>query len=174
MRFNHQSQKRDQRASALLVHYIQFEVAHIKGASPLLILWFVVCVAQLKGAEALGKPARELAVIHVSLAATYTDLTQHSKAVEHYRQELALRQGSSAEVRASLSACTVLVIMRLGRQPCFCMSIDPLYLHQECSTWLNIAAAQEESRCSLEDIDSSYSNASRCAQKSGRARLQVR
>ncbi|XP_028251309.1 tonsoku-like protein [Parambassis ranga] len=53
--------------------------------------------AQLKGAEALGKPARELAVIHVSLAATYTDLRQHNKAVEHYRKELALRQGSHAE-----------------------------------------------------------------------------
>uniref|UniRef100_A0A8D3DNV6 Tonsoku-like protein n=1 Tax=Scophthalmus maximus TaxID=52904 RepID=A0A8D3DNV6_SCOMX len=54
--------------------------------------------AQLKGAEALGKAARELAVIHVSLAATYTDLRQHDRAVEHYRQELALRQGSSSEV----------------------------------------------------------------------------
>lgn len=53
---------------------------------------------KLAGAEALGKPARELAVIHVSLAATYTDLRQHSKAVEHYRQELALRQGSPTEV----------------------------------------------------------------------------
>ncbi|XP_078145625.1 tonsoku-like protein [Centroberyx gerrardi] len=53
--------------------------------------------AQLSGAEALGKPARELAVIHVSLAATYTDLRQHGKAVEHYRQELALRQGSPTE-----------------------------------------------------------------------------
>lgn len=62
-------------------------------------------MVQLKGAEALGKPARELAVIHVSLAATYTDLTQHGKAVEHYRQELALRQGSPAEVRVSLSVC---------------------------------------------------------------------
>ncbi|XP_070834859.1 tonsoku-like protein [Chaetodon trifascialis] len=97
--------------------------------------------AQLKGAVALGKPARELAVIHVSLAATYTDLRQHSKAVEHYRQELALRQGSSNE---------------------------------ECSTWLNIAAAQEESGCAFEDVDSSYSKASRCAQSSGQARLQKR
>lgn len=49
----------------------------------------------------MGKPARELAVIHVSLAATYADLKQHSKAVEHYRKELALRQGSSTEVIAS-------------------------------------------------------------------------
>ncbi|XP_045919625.1 tonsoku-like protein [Micropterus dolomieu] len=97
--------------------------------------------AQLKGAEALGKPARELAVIHVSLAATYTDLRQHSKSVEHYRQELALRQGSFTE---------------------------------ECSTWLNIATAQEESSCASEDIDSSYSKASDCAQKSGQARLQKR
>ncbi|XP_039993860.1 tonsoku-like protein [Xiphias gladius] len=97
--------------------------------------------AQLKGAEALGKAARELAVIHVSLAATYTDLREHSKAVEHYRQELALRQGSSSE---------------------------------ECSTWLNIATAQEESGCAFQDIDSSYSMALRCAQKSGQARLQKR
>ncbi|XP_047467921.1 tonsoku-like protein [Mugil cephalus] len=97
--------------------------------------------AQLKAAEALGKPARELAVIHVSLAATYTDLRQHGKAVEHYRRELALRQGSSTE---------------------------------ECSTWLNIAAAQEESGRAFEDVDSSYSAASRCAQKSGQAGLQKR
>lgn len=62
------------------------------------MLIFVVCAVQLMGAEALGKPAREMAVIHVSLAATDTDLRQHSKAVEHYRQELALRQGSSTEV----------------------------------------------------------------------------
>ncbi len=44
---------------------------------------------------------------------------------------------------------------------------------QECNTWLNIAAAQEESGCALEDIDSSYSKALHCAQKSGEARLQV-
>nr|XP_019940300.1 PREDICTED: tonsoku-like protein [Paralichthys olivaceus] len=97
--------------------------------------------AQLKGAEALGKAARELAVIHVSLAATYTDLRQHSKAVEHYRQELALRHGRSSE---------------------------------ECSTWINIAAAQEESGCTFQDIDSSYSTALHCAQKCGQARLQKR
>lgn len=58
---------------------------------------FIVDVVQLTAAVALGKPARELAVIHVSLAATYTDLRQHSKAVEHHRQELALRQGSPTE-----------------------------------------------------------------------------
>ncbi|XP_051578042.1 tonsoku-like protein isoform X1 [Myxocyprinus asiaticus] len=52
---------------------------------------------QLACAEALGKPARELAVIHVSLAATYTDLRQHPRAVEHYRQELQLRQGNPKE-----------------------------------------------------------------------------
>ncbi|XP_060939291.1 tonsoku-like protein [Limanda limanda] len=97
--------------------------------------------AQLKGAEALGKAARELAVIHVSLAATHTDLRQHSKAVEHYRQELELRQGRSSE---------------------------------ECSTWINIAAAQEESGCTFQEIDSSYSTALQCAQKCGQARLQKR
>ncbi|XP_051724772.1 tonsoku-like protein isoform X4 [Ctenopharyngodon idella] len=52
---------------------------------------------QLVCAETLGKPARELAVIHVSLAATYTDLRQHHRAVEHYRQELNLRQGNPKE-----------------------------------------------------------------------------
>ncbi|XP_051503112.1 tonsoku-like protein [Myxocyprinus asiaticus] len=52
---------------------------------------------QLACAEALGKPARELAVIHVSLAATYTDLRQHHKAVEHYKRELQLRQGNPKE-----------------------------------------------------------------------------
>ncbi|XP_065109970.1 tonsoku-like protein [Paramisgurnus dabryanus] len=52
---------------------------------------------QLACAGALGRPARELAVIHVSLAATYTDLRQHHKAVEHYRQELQLRQGNPKE-----------------------------------------------------------------------------
>ncbi|XP_011616286.2 tonsoku-like protein [Takifugu rubripes] len=97
--------------------------------------------AQLKGAEALGKPARELAVIHVSLAETYTDLMQHSRAVEHYKRELALRQGSPAE---------------------------------ECSTWLNVAAAQEEGGFPFEDVHSSFSKASNCAQTSGQARLQKR
>ncbi|XP_062325162.1 tonsoku-like protein isoform X2 [Osmerus eperlanus] len=53
--------------------------------------------AQLSSAEALGKPGRELAVIHVSLAVTYTDLRQHHMAVEHYRQELTLRQGNPTE-----------------------------------------------------------------------------
>uniref|UniRef100_A0A8C2KX62 Tonsoku-like protein n=1 Tax=Cyprinus carpio TaxID=7962 RepID=A0A8C2KX62_CYPCA len=53
--------------------------------------------AQLVCAEVLGKPARELAVIHVSLAATYTDLRQHHRAVEQYRQELKLREGNPKE-----------------------------------------------------------------------------
>ncbi|KAF7704452.1 hypothetical protein HF521_021524 [Silurus meridionalis] len=52
---------------------------------------------QLSCAEKLGKPARELAVIHVSLAATYTDLRQHNKALEHYRHELQLRDGNPKE-----------------------------------------------------------------------------
>nr|XP_057945890.1 tonsoku-like protein [Doryrhamphus excisus] len=97
--------------------------------------------AQLTGAEALGKPARELAVIHVSLAATFTDLRRHSEAVLHYKQELALRQGSPAE---------------------------------ECSTWLNIAAAQEESGATFEDQEKSFCAARRCAETCGRATLQKR
>ncbi|KAM6973229.1 tonsoku-like protein [Aplochiton taeniatus] len=97
--------------------------------------------AQLSSAKAMGKPSRELAVIHVSLAATHTDLRQHDKAVEHYRQELALRQGSPSD---------------------------------ECSTWLNIAASQEESGCAIEDMEMSYSTALCCAQKADQARLQKR
>ncbi|XP_036450133.1 tonsoku-like protein [Colossoma macropomum] len=52
---------------------------------------------QLSCAKALGKPARELAVIHVSLAATYSDLRQYHKAIEHYRHELELRHGNAKE-----------------------------------------------------------------------------
>ncbi|XP_030644250.1 tonsoku-like protein [Chanos chanos] len=52
---------------------------------------------QLSCAKALGKPAREVAVIHVSLAATHTDLRQYDKAVGHYRQELQLRKGNPKE-----------------------------------------------------------------------------
>nr|XP_015212659.1 PREDICTED: tonsoku-like protein [Lepisosteus oculatus] len=52
---------------------------------------------QLSSAISLGKPDRELAVIHVSLAATYTDLRKHDKAIQHYRQELALREGNPRE-----------------------------------------------------------------------------
>ncbi|XP_028981172.2 tonsoku-like protein [Esox lucius] len=96
---------------------------------------------QLSRAEALGKPARELAVIHVSLAATYTDLRRYDQAVEHYRQELALRHGNPKE---------------------------------ECKTWLTIAAAQEESGKSLEEVDISYDTALRCAQRSCQAKLQSR
>ncbi|CAL8287180.1 unnamed protein product [Lota lota] len=96
---------------------------------------------QLAVAEALGKPPRELAVIHVSLAATHTDLRQHGKALEHYRHELALRQGSPAE---------------------------------ECSTWLNMAASQEEGGGGLEDLETSYGMALQCAQRAGCPRLQKR
>uniref|UniRef100_A0A3B4BRN7 NF-kappa-B inhibitor-like protein 2 n=1 Tax=Pygocentrus nattereri TaxID=42514 RepID=A0A3B4BRN7_PYGNA len=52
---------------------------------------------KLSCAKALGKPARELAVIHVSLAATFSDLRQYHKAIEHYRHELELRQGNAKE-----------------------------------------------------------------------------
>uniref|UniRef100_A0A087Y7B3 NF-kappa-B inhibitor-like protein 2 n=1 Tax=Poecilia formosa TaxID=48698 RepID=A0A087Y7B3_POEFO len=59
--------------------------------------------AQLTAAEALGKSDLELAVIHVSLAATHTDLRQHRQAVEHYRKELALRHGSASENSAKVT-----------------------------------------------------------------------
>ncbi|XP_075050677.1 tonsoku-like protein [Mixophyes fleayi] len=52
---------------------------------------------QLRCAESLGRPDRELAVIHVSLAATYGDLKDHKRAVSHYRAELDLRKGNPHE-----------------------------------------------------------------------------
>ncbi|XP_048338544.1 tonsoku-like protein [Sphaerodactylus townsendi] len=52
---------------------------------------------QLGHAEAAKRPAHELAVIHVSLAATFGDLKDHSQAVRHYQAELALRQGNPLE-----------------------------------------------------------------------------
>ncbi|XP_029443076.1 tonsoku-like protein [Rhinatrema bivittatum] len=52
---------------------------------------------QLRSAEALRRPEPELAVIHVSLAATYGDLKEHQKAVSHYQAELELRRGNPTE-----------------------------------------------------------------------------
>ncbi|XP_062987305.1 tonsoku-like protein [Elgaria multicarinata webbii] len=52
---------------------------------------------QLHHAQALKRPDQELAVIHISLAATFGDLKDHGRAVEHYRAELALRQGNPLE-----------------------------------------------------------------------------
>uniref|UniRef100_A0A8C0U1Y0 Nuclear factor of kappa light polypeptide gene enhancer in B-cells inhibitor-like 2 n=1 Tax=Cyanistes caeruleus TaxID=156563 RepID=A0A8C0U1Y0_CYACU len=54
---------------------------------------------QLALAEAQGAPGRDLAVIHVSLAATFRDLGQHSRALQHFRRELELRRGEPLEVR---------------------------------------------------------------------------
>nr|XP_032637795.1 tonsoku-like protein isoform X1 [Chelonoidis abingdonii] len=52
---------------------------------------------QLRYAESLRRPEQELAVIHVSLAATYGDLKEHGRAVQHYQAELALRHGNPLE-----------------------------------------------------------------------------
>ncbi|KAM6445767.1 LOW QUALITY PROTEIN: tonsoku-like protein [Rhynochetos jubatus] len=52
---------------------------------------------QLSLAQELGRPAGELAVIHVSLATTFGDLREHGRAVHHYRQELALHGGDALE-----------------------------------------------------------------------------
>ncbi|XP_076834924.1 tonsoku-like protein [Brachyhypopomus gauderio] len=95
---------------------------------------------QLSCAEALGKPVRELAVIHVSLAATHTDLRQHRRAVEHYRQELELRRGNAKE---------------------------------ECETWLNIAACQEEYGESLEEVEASYRAALHLAEGAAQRSVQL-
>ncbi|XP_067148676.1 tonsoku-like protein [Apteryx mantelli] len=52
---------------------------------------------QLGYAEALRRPAQELAVIHVSLATTFGDLKEHAQAVRHYQEELALHRGNALE-----------------------------------------------------------------------------
>ncbi|XP_019368566.1 PREDICTED: tonsoku-like protein [Gavialis gangeticus] len=52
---------------------------------------------QLRYAKALQRPEQELAVIHVSLAATFWDLKEHAQAMRHYEAELALRQGVPLE-----------------------------------------------------------------------------
>ncbi|KAG9472892.1 hypothetical protein GDO78_016075 [Eleutherodactylus coqui] len=52
---------------------------------------------QLRCAESLSRPDRELAVIHVSLAATFSDLKDYQQAIEHYRAELGLRKGNPSE-----------------------------------------------------------------------------
>lgn len=40
-------------------------------------------------------------MIHVSLAATYGDLKEHGRAVQHYQAELVLRRGNPLEVRGA-------------------------------------------------------------------------
>ncbi|XP_062835977.1 tonsoku-like protein isoform X2 [Anolis carolinensis] len=52
---------------------------------------------QLGYAQALKRPPHELAVIHVSLAATFGDLKDHAQALHHYQEELALRKGNLLE-----------------------------------------------------------------------------
>ncbi|KAM4688804.1 tonsoku-like protein [Discoglossus pictus] len=52
---------------------------------------------QLRCAESLKRPQRELAVIHVSLATTYNDLKDFKQAVAHYRAELDTRRGNPQE-----------------------------------------------------------------------------
>ncbi|XP_054947136.1 tonsoku-like protein isoform X2 [Physeter macrocephalus] len=52
---------------------------------------------QLQFAELLNRPGPELAIIHVSLAATLGDMKDHRQAVHHYEEELRLRDGSALE-----------------------------------------------------------------------------
>lgn len=53
---------------------------------------------QLRFAELLSRPGPELAVIHVSLAATLGDMKDHRQAVHHYEAELRLQEGNPLEV----------------------------------------------------------------------------
>ncbi|XP_006879288.1 PREDICTED: tonsoku-like protein [Elephantulus edwardii] len=52
---------------------------------------------QLHFAELLGRPGAELAVIHVSLATTWSDMKEPRQAVHHYEEELKLRSGNPLE-----------------------------------------------------------------------------
>nr|XP_019572634.1 PREDICTED: tonsoku-like protein [Rhinolophus sinicus] len=52
---------------------------------------------QLYFAELLSRPGPELAVIHVSLAATLGDMKDHRRAVQHYEEELRLRDSNALE-----------------------------------------------------------------------------
>lgn len=61
---------------------------------------------QLSYAQSLKRPEQELAVIHVSLAATFGDLKDYAQAVHHYRAELAFRQGNPLEVSQTRRRCT--------------------------------------------------------------------
>uniref|UniRef100_A0A4W3H2Y2 Tonsoku-like protein n=1 Tax=Callorhinchus milii TaxID=7868 RepID=A0A4W3H2Y2_CALMI len=58
---------------------------------------------QLSEAEAVGRPDRELAVIHVSLATTFNDLKDYKQSVSHYQAELQLRKGNPREVSVKSS-----------------------------------------------------------------------
>ncbi|KAM5124983.1 tonsoku-like protein [Mantella aurantiaca] len=52
---------------------------------------------QLSCAQALCRPDREISVIHVSLAATYSDLKDYKNTILHYQEELELRKGNPVE-----------------------------------------------------------------------------
>lgn len=96
---------------------------------------------QLKCAEALKKPERERAVIHVSLAFTFGDLKDYKQALHHYQAELELRRGNPLE---------------------------------ECKTWLSIALVKEDAGQEYEELESCFTNALRCAEQTGKPKLQRR
>lgn len=60
---------------------------------------------QLDFAELLSRPGPELAVIHVSLATTFGDMKDHRRAVQHYEEELRLRDSNALEVRRRRQPC---------------------------------------------------------------------
>lgn len=61
-------------------------------------LTLTAAALQLRFAELLSRPGPELAVIHVSLAATLGDMKDHRQAVHHYEAELRLQEGNPLEV----------------------------------------------------------------------------
>jgi hypothetical protein len=68
-------------------------------------LGLTVPTPQLHFAEQLNRPDVELAVIHVSLAATLGDMKDYHQAVHHYEEELRLRKGNALEVTCPCLLC---------------------------------------------------------------------
>lgn len=155
------------------------------------MLWAARCGAglasllppQLDLAELLSRPGPELAIIHVSLAATFGDMKDPHRAVQHYEEELRLRAGNAPEVRgedvalpgvlgASASVPRVPVPGegwgRVGSSHLL------LLLLQDSKTWLNIALSREEAGDAYEELTPCFQKALDCAQQAGQPQLQVR
>ena len=146
---------------------------------------------QLHFAELLSRPGPELAVIHVSLAATLGDMKDHRQAVHHYEAELKLQEGNPLEVsshgpilpEAPSQGCHPWGWARgglapLGRPPAIsglaagAIAVNFVLL-QEAKTWLNIALSREEAGDAYEVLALCFQKALGCAQLAGQPQLQV-
>lgn len=146
---------------------------------------------QLDFAEQLGRPGPELAVIHVSLAATLGDMKDHRRAVHHYEEELRLRDGNALEVSGGGAHRSLRLSPQLGtgtgtptrsgrgwaflsRGQGTAIPSSFFLLLQEAKTWLNIALSREEAGDAYEELAPCFQKALCCAQQAQQPRLQVR